>query len=315
MTGQITLVTGSTGFIGSRLLRPGDKALVRRYTGKHNEILGDICEPESLLDVCRGVTSIFHCAGIAHLRTASNITLANNVNFHGTKNLLKVAGESGVRNFVYISSVKAMPSPGEQCVDEDWQGIPDDEYGLSKLKAEKAVLEAGQKFGMNVVNLRLAMVYGKNAKGNLNAMAKAINAGWFPPLPETGNRRSMVHVRDVVEAARLVLGNKSANQKTYIVAHPEAVSSKFLYDTLCEALIGYRRNWSVPEGFFRFGGVVGDVVEKITKFNVQINSKLISKLLDSECYSSERLKNELGWEPKVNLQLGCKEMFHDKKIF
>jgi UDP-glucose 4-epimerase len=276
MTGQITLVTGSTGFIGGQLIRPGDRALVRRYSGKHNEILGDICQPETLRDACRGVRSIFHCAGIAHIKNARNNNLTNNVNFHGTKNLLKVAGELGVKNFVYISSVKAMPSPGQQCVDEEWQGIPDDEYGLSKLKAEKAVLEAGQKYGMNVVNLRLAMVYGRNAKGNLDAMAKAINAGWFPPLPETGNRRSLVHVSDVVEAARLVLGNKSANQKTYIVAHPEAVSGKFLYDALCEALIGCRRNWFIPERFFRFSGFVGDVVEQITKVNVQINSKLIS---------------------------------------
>ena len=314
MTQKITLVTGASGFIGGQLVRPGDRSLVRKYTGGSNEFLGDICYPESLRNACRGVTEVLHCAGFAHSHNKSQSKIHNRVNFQGTKNLLMVAGESGVKNFVFISSVKAMANPGEERANEDWPGMPDDEYGLSKLMAEHAVLDAGQRYGMNVVNLRLAMVYGRNAKGNFERMAHAIRTGWFPPLPETGNRRTFVHASDVVQAVRLVSGNEIASQKTYIVAHPEVVSGKFLYDALCASLKVEPFVWSIPEFFFRFSGKVVDAVEQMTKVNVKINSKLISKLLDSECYSSELLINELGWQPKVNLKAGLAEMFHDKKI-
>lgn len=57
---------------------------------------------------------------------------------------------------------------------------------------------------MHVVNLRLAMVYGRGGRGNLERMARGIRADWFQPLPETGNRRSLVHVDDVVAAMRLI---------------------------------------------------------------------------------------------------------------
>ena len=47
------------------------------------------------------------------------------------------------------------------------------------------------------------MVYGPGGRGNLERMAALVRRGWFPPLPETGNRRSLVHVSDVVAAIRL----------------------------------------------------------------------------------------------------------------
>ena len=54
-----------------------------------------------------------------------------------------------------------MAEPGDQCVDENWLGEPVTQYGQAKRAAEEAVLVAGARFGMHVVNLRLAMVYGR----------------------------------------------------------------------------------------------------------------------------------------------------------
>lgn len=87
-----------------------------------------------------------------------------------------------------------MAEPGDACADKDWPGEPATPYGRAKRAAEDAVLEAGAKYGMHVVNLWLAMVYGHGGRGNLERMARGIRAGWFPPLPETGNRRSLVHM-------------------------------------------------------------------------------------------------------------------------
>ena len=107
-------------------------------------------------------------------------------------------------------------------------GSPETAYGQAKRAAEAAVLDAGQRHGMHVVNLRLAMVYGAGGRGNLERMGRLVRRGLFPPLPETGNHRSLVHVDDVVAAMRLVAADEQANGRTYIVASPEAPSGRAL---------------------------------------------------------------------------------------
>lgn len=74
-------------------------------------------------------------------------------------NFFPVAGR---RQFtVKFEANKLGPEPDDQCVDENWLGEPVTQYGQAKRAAEEAVLVAGARFGMHVVNLRLAMVYGR----------------------------------------------------------------------------------------------------------------------------------------------------------
>lgn len=58
-----------------------------------------------------------------------------------------------------------MADPRDECADEDWPGEPTSTYGRAKRAAEEAVLDAGAWYGMHVVNLRLAMVYGRCGRG------------------------------------------------------------------------------------------------------------------------------------------------------
>ncbi|MDP2809657.1 MAG: NAD-dependent epimerase/dehydratase family protein [Rhodocyclaceae bacterium] len=302
------LVTGAAGFIGHRLLQAGDRALVRAAGTIQNAVVGDLLDPASLVKACEGVECIFHCAGYAHAFTFSDPDAHWHLNFEGTRNLLGAAGAAGVRRFVFLSSVKAMAEPGDACVDEDWPGEPATPYGRAKRAAEDAVLEAGAKYGMHVVNLRLAMVYGRGGRGNLERMAHGIQASWFPPLPETGNHRSLVHVDDVVEAMRRVADHSAANGRTYIVADPRAYSGRELYDAIRAVLQTLTIGWSVPAGLLRVGGRVGDALGAVLHRPLPLNSEVVSRLLDSACYSPARIERELGWRAKVGLTEGVREM-------
>lgn len=290
------LITGASGFIGRRLLEPGDRALVRRPAGLASEVLGDLLDPASLVRACEGVETVFHCAGLADAdaRDAGHLW---RVNVEGTKHLLTAVGRAGVRRFVFFSSVKAMAEPGEECVDEDWHGDPATPYGRAKRAAEDAALEAGARFGMHVVNLRLAMVYGRGSQGNLWKMAQAIRKGWFPPLPETGNRRSLVHVADVVAAARFVAQEARANGRTYIVADPRPYSSREIYDALRFALGLPPARWRLPKLAFRLAGALGGPVARIS-----------ARLVGSACYSPARIEQELGFRVEIGLVAGLREM-------
>lgn len=313
----MNLVFGSRGFIGARLaaaLRADGLAVrcaSRQRGDDATQVVADLTDPASLVVASRGVETVFHCAGHAHAfgsLTAADAERHWQVNFEGTRNLVEAAGQAGVKRFVYLSSVKAMAEPGGRQVDESFPGEPETAYGKSKLAAERAVLDAAQRFGMHVVNLRLSMVYGAGGRGNLERMGRLVARGLFPPLPETGNHRSMIHVDDVVAAMRLVVADQRAAGGTYILAGNEAPSGRELYDALREALGMPPVHWSVPRTLLVLGAWGGDLAGQVSRRRMPLNSEVLERLLNSAWYSSELVRRRLGWAPKVTLRAGLREM-------
>lgn len=292
---MIILVTGAAGFIGRRLIRSGEQALVRRPMGLESERVGDLLNFASLVRACEGVETVFHCASLADA-LAGDAEDQWRVNVEGTRNLLAAAVEAGVKRFVFLSSIKAMAEPGSECVGEDWPGEPSTAYGQSKRAAEEAVLEAGAKYGMHVVNLRLAPVYGAGSRGNLWRLAQAVRRGWFPRLPQTHNRRSIVHVQDVVEVVRLVAQRPEANGRTYIIADPQPYSTFEIVEAM-RAVLHAPALWRVPVWALRAAGYAHPRLQEA-----------IQRLMGSACYSPARIERELGWRARVGLAEGMREM-------
>ncbi len=313
----MNLVTGSGGFVGSHLVQRlsaegrDTRRLMRCVTGASNEVLGDLLDSGALRLACESVGTVFHCAGYAHAFSSLGDDESSRhwkVNFEGTRNLLEAAGQAGVSRFVFLSSVKAMAEPGDSCADEDFFGKPQTAYGQSKLAAEQAVIDAGRRYGMHVVNLRLAMVYGSGGRGNLERMGRLVRKSLFPPLPETGNRRSLVHVHDVVSVMCQVAEDDRANGRTYIVASHEAPSGRQLFDALRAAQGLQPCGWAMPGGLFRLAGRAGDVIERLAGRRMPLDSEVVTRLLDSACYSPVRIEKELGWRAQVPLAEGLREM-------
>jgi len=316
----VILVSGCSGFIGGRLGGALSEAglpwagLSRSAASFPVRLITDFGNIPTLTAACASVETVFHCAGYAHAFSAlsgDDTARHREINFEGTRNLVEAAGQAGVRRLVFLSSVKAMAEPCAACVDEDFPGQPETAYGQAKRAAEAAVLEAGRRYGMHVVNLRLAMVYGSGGRGNLERMGRLVQRGLFPPLPETGNHRSLVHVNDVVAAMRRVADDDRANGRTYIVASPEAPSGRELFDALRSALGKPSCAWAVPETALRLAARLGDELEVIMRHRLPLDSEALERLLGSAWYSPARIERELGWRTKISLAEGLREMFGD----
>ncbi len=316
---QLVLVTGATGYLGRRLLAflrqkaievwvlTRDPAKVKALWPGAHPLFGDLTNPETLGPVCEGVGTVFHLASHADSGDCGAIDMHQKITVEGTRALLAKAVAAGVERFIFISSVKAMGEGGAVCMDEHTPPAPITAYGRAKLTAERLVLAAGEQHGIHVSVIRPPLIYGGENKGHLRQVIQTIDRGLFPPLPEVHNRRSMVHIDDVVQALWLMAENPTARGQTYIVTDGWIYSTRYLYIQICAALGRTVPRWTVPLSVLRTGAQMGDVARRV-RCPFFFDSRSLEKLIGSAWYCSDKIAHELGYRPCYSLEDALPEM-------
>jgi UDP-glucose 4-epimerase len=178
-----TLVTGGNGWVPShvvrRLARRGERVisydlmepdqLLLEMLADAGDVIfeyGDVVDPEAMLEAARrhGVTRIVHAAAITprlHREKAAPRRIIE-VNLLGTVTALDVARQlSGFERFVYVSSCAAWgPWEGVEALTEDLPSHATTLYGITKHTSERVCRRYAELFGLDVVSLRLANVFG-----------------------------------------------------------------------------------------------------------------------------------------------------------
>lgn len=303
---KTVLVTGATGFVGRRLcarLQAADFTVVA--LGRHPEpgpwdhfLCRDLTTEGPAATDMEGLWGIFHVAGLAHValsQTGENPYRALSVD--ATERLLQAARTAGVSRFLYMSSVKAMgegnPSgmPLFPLDTEAPAGLLSP-YGLAKWEGEQRVLGSGLA---HPVVLRPAMVFGPGGKGNLPRMRQAVLRNRFPPVPETGNRRSMIHVDDLAEVALRAMQQTVAAGKVYLVCHPQAVSTRQLLDAMRAGLGLDPAPVSLPFGLLKAAAALGSAIAVVTGRTVPFDRGVLQKLTGSAWYDARLAEEDLGY--------------------
>ena len=289
------LLTGSSGFVGSRLLNAINDNVVllsRHKNSSYPTIICDFEKDEIPSFASKSVDVVIHLAGVSHdFGDASKIEdYYRKINIDATVKLATLASQNNVKRFVFISSVKAGGKPiYGRCRLEYEQDSPDGVYGRTKREAELAILEIGKKSNMHVTVIRPALVYGPNVKGNLKLMLSGIKKGWFPPLPMTNNKRSMIHVDDLVREILLFDEDELTNGKIFTATDGKLYSSREIYESMCVLVGKSIPKWSMPKFIFDLAKLINP------RFKYKID-----KLLGDECYSSEALEG-LGFKPEKTI--------------
>ena len=207
-TNDKVLVTGASGFIGSHLveyllqkkhrvvalLKPGEDTrwienldLVRVY--------GDLTEENHLQEAVDGVSVIYHLAGIMGGRSTADQIFAANV--CGTKNLISACLRANPRlkRFLFVSSVAAAgPNRGETLGKESDSARPHNDYGRSKLAAEKYLVDTCGEIPFSII--RLPLVYGPRSVRGLYPVFKMANRRF--QVTVTKNSTTLGFVADIV---------------------------------------------------------------------------------------------------------------------
>ncbi|MGH8876700.1 MAG: NAD-dependent epimerase/dehydratase family protein [Stackebrandtia sp.] len=166
MTQQRILITGGAGKVAQmlrpRLARDGRSLRLLDLrepeplpgTGDEEVVLGSVTDAAAMAEACRGVDAVIHLGGQSVEATAENVI---DLNIRGTLTTLEATRAAGVRRIVLASSNHAVGFCGrdEAPVAANSPGRPDTFYGLSKVTMEAAGHMYADRYGLDVIALRI----------------------------------------------------------------------------------------------------------------------------------------------------------------
>ncbi|MDY0110142.1 MAG: NAD-dependent epimerase/dehydratase family protein [Candidatus Krumholzibacteria bacterium] len=312
------LVTGAAGFVGRWLcadltqrgvsVRALDLAGAEGPWDRFYAI--DLTQVDDLRPAVDGVDAVFHLAGLAHtsLAGARGAAAYRALNVEATRRLVGAAVAAGVPRFVLLSSVKAVGEAAAGVLTDESPPQPTTDYGCTKREAETIVLAAAAASGLHAAVLRSALIYGPGVKGNLREMIDAVAAGRFPPLAETGNRRSLVDVRDVAAALWLVATEPAANGRAYILTDGQVYSTRRILEAIRRGLGRRPPRWALGPALLKPVAVMGDGLSRLIGRDAPYSSERHERLFGSAEYGGAAIARELGFRPRWVLETAAREL-------
>jgi nucleoside-diphosphate-sugar epimerase len=243
------LITGGTGFIGTRLalesLRRGHRVRVLGQRNTDTEagnireleaqgvevIRGSVTDPDLVAQAIGGSEIVFHLAAAQHEMNVPDRHFWN-VNVDGTRNLLEASLRSGVRRVVHGSTIGVYGALAGE-IDEDSPCRPDNIYGITKLEGEKTAVAFQDRLA--VVVIRIPEVYGPGDR-RLLKLFRAVARRRFYVIGAGHNLHHPIYVDDLVDGLLLAATHTTATGRTFLLAGKEAVSTNEMVSTVAEQL-------------------------------------------------------------------------------
>lgn len=289
------LVTGGAGFIGSSivdlLISQGHDLYVLddlssgkgEYVNKNATFYEmDIKEDVGKIINDVGIDCVIHHAAQINVRRSVEDPIFDaKINILGSLNLLESAKD--VKKFIFASTGGAIYGEPEYLpADESHPENPLSPYGVSKLAFEKCLYTYGEIYGLDYVSLRYGNVYGPRQDpygeaGVVAIFANKMLGGEAPTINGDGNQtRDYVYVEDVAMSNLLAL-KKSPNEKIINVGTSIETSVNQIFETIQKSL--------------------GTEIEPV-------HGPAIKGEVDRISLDASRAKDELEWQPEVNLEEG-----------
>jgi nucleoside-diphosphate-sugar epimerase len=249
-----------------------------------------------------GADTVLHAAAIIHVRRTSDWY---HINTRGTLRLAREAKRSGVKRFMFISSIAAAgrSEPGRPLTEAD-PSRPLHHYGRSKLLAERQLMEMHEPGRFEVVILRPAMFYGPPVPKRHADVYRRILHGMMPLVGGGRYERSLVHVDNLVQAVRLAMTSPSAAGNAYFIVDRPVYTTRAIVEAMAEALETKPRYLHLP-------GAAGEAAYQLDRVLGALGLYLPPLHLLGEAHwhqaaSPAKAERELGYAPEVELREGMR---------
>ncbi|WP_445357312.1 UDP-glucose 4-epimerase family protein [Microbulbifer sp. ANSA002] len=296
------LLTGASGFIGSALLSALRSKRVKVLPVYRHEVEGGLYVPRIDAETDWGTTLnnidvVIHTAARVHVMQESAVDpLAEfrKVNLEGTLQLARQAASSGVKRFIFLSSIKVNgeSTTGRGPFTAEEPSNPVDSYGISKKEAEDALIALAEETGLEVVVIRPPLVYGPGVKANFQSMMRWLQKGIPLPLGSINNRRSLVSVYNLIDLITVCIEHPNARNQVFLVSDGLDMSITDLLRRLSRSL--------------RCRALLIPVPASVLIFTLSLLGKraVADRLCGSLQVDIGKTMNLLDWQPPVSVEEG-----------
>jgi nucleoside-diphosphate-sugar epimerase len=300
-----TLVTGASGFVGAAVCRQlisESKNFLPVHRNDHQlgSAMGNINGSTDWSNALKKISHVIHTAARVHVmkeKDTDSLSKFRKVNVEGTLNLARQCAESGVKRFIFISSIKVN---GEQTANgmaftEKDKPAPCDPYAISKYEAEEGLRNMALETGMEVVVIRPPLIYGPGVKANFLSLMKLVKTGIPLPLGRIDNKRSMVSLNNIVDIIVTCLTHSKAGNQTFLISDGEDLSVTQLIKRLASAMDVPSRLIPIPPFCLQFGlRIIG-------------KQSIADRLLGSLKIDNTKIRTLLNWTPILNVDEGLRK--------
>ena len=227
------LITGQGSYLGNSL-----KAYLEAFGNHYRVDCVSLRSGDWMEQSFRGYDAVYHTAAIVHQPRSKDapgeLARYRAVNCDLAVDAAKKAKAEGVRQFVFLSTMAVYgltAAFGETVtITAQTPTVPTDNYGLSKLEAERALLSLeGPDF--RVAILRPPMIYGKDCKGNFRSLVSfARRLPFFPKVP---NQRSMLYVGSLNRLVQQIIDRE--DRGIFCPQDPEYVNTSAMVQAIAAA--------------------------------------------------------------------------------
>jgi nucleoside-diphosphate-sugar epimerase len=279
------LLTGAGGFVGTRFLE---------YNRNRFEITAISLRTDDWQEKdFTGFDAVVHLAGKAHEMSRIDERIYFDINTTLTKKLFQKAAVAGIKHFIYISSVKVYGDFPQSILNESSACLPGDAYGKSKLEAENFLLqESGKQCTVAIV--RPPLVYGPGVKGNMISLLRLCARNIPLPFKESGNRRSMVFVDNLVALLNSIIEKKASG--IFLAGDAAALSTGELVALIRKAMNKKTRLFHLP-------GIAKKAIQKL-------RPALYTRLFGSYELDTGNGFKRLSFNPPYTTEEGIGQMVH-----
>lgn len=307
------LITGASGFIGSRLrsqlVAEGQPVVAIRRQGspeasEGRSVVGDYGDVDGLCRIMEREQPdyILHVAGVTKGRSYEDFQRGN---VRPTRSLLRALQRTGVspRRFVHVSSLAAYgpSSPGHPLTEADPRR-PIEFYGKSKLEAELVVENEAEDVPWTIV--RPSGVYGPGDVDYFNLFQSAAK-GWNVFFGNRNRRMSIVYVDDCVRGITQASVSENTVRRGYFLADGVTLTWEQFQARVLDVVPNRVRTINLPESFVSLGAWAGELATQIDKKPRLLNRQK-AKMGAQEAWtcSSDAATRDFGFVANVPVDVG-----------
>jgi len=310
------LVTGASGFIGSRLVENlVDKGCDVRVlihnrdfpgTVKVESMTGDIRDPATLKAAFRDRDILFHLAAALGGSLLDKKEFED-INRIGTENVLKEAMSSGIKKVIHFSSAGVLGAVKKNVITkENYQVNPINIYDQTKLQGETIALKFAAK-GMNIMVVRPGWVYGPGDRRTFK-LIKAIAKKHFILVTKGDIWQTPIFIDDLIQGT-ILCAEKGRSGEIYHLAGKEVLTVKQIVDHIADTAGVKIPSFTLPLMSVRAAAFLLEKVFYIFKKEAPLTRGKLAFFIHPKPLSIDKSRCELGFDPKTDFATGITKTF------